>query len=98
LRPVAPDLMLPPEDHEQTPADTPLAREVRAALVGPLHSLRVLLFQEMATQLASFEGRVCESLVEAVTRSHVQRRNEERLDRLEEHCFKTEPAPPPDAE
>jgi len=90
-----PQTIVPPDDPEQTPADTPLAREVRAALVGPLHSLRVLLFQEMASQLDAFEGRMCSALVEAVTRSKAQRDTDARLDRLEAHCFPTEPAPPP---
>jgi hypothetical protein len=94
MRPEAPPLMLPPEDPEQTPAETPLAREVQAALRGPLRALRMDLAKMQADAMREFEGRVCEGLVDAVNRSAAQRSNERRLDALEEHCFKTEPAPP----
>ena len=93
MRPPAPDFPIDtPEDPEITPADTPIAREVRAALRGPIHALRY----ELAESLNSFEGRMCTALVEAVTRSKVVRDIHARLDRIEGHCFPTEPAPPPD--
>lgn len=96
MRPTAPDLMLPPEDPEQTPADTRLAREIRSALRGPMHALRVDLATAMSEKLEALEGRMCTALVEAVTRSKVIRDLDDRVSRLEDHCFKTEPAPPPD--
>jgi hypothetical protein len=58
--------------------------------------MRVILFQELAKQLDDFEGRMCTALVDAVTRSKVQRDTSARLDRLEAHCFPTEPCAPPD--
>lgn len=94
MRPPAPDFLIPPaptEELEQTPADTPLAREVRSALRGPIHALRA----EFSEALADFEGRMCTALVEAVTRSKTVKDIHARLDRLEGHCFQTEPCPPP---
>lgn len=92
MRPDAPHFpIIPPEDPDQTPADTPLAREVRAALRGPMAAFRY----EFSEALIGLEGRLCEALVGSVSPrlSAIER----RLDMVEAHLgLKTEPAPPPE--
>ncbi len=90
MRPPAPDFPILPSE-ETTPADTPMAREVRAALRGPMHVFRL----EFAEALAALEGKLCEALVGSVSPRF--QAIERRLDFIESHLgLATEPAPPPD--
>jgi len=86
---------LVPVELDQTPADTPLAREVRSALRGPMESLRAELAGLVDSAVRDLEGRTCEALVEAFSRSKTIVDIHQRLEVLEQWRRDTERCPPP---